>query len=63
MSIQTEKFDANPKPECIPPVSRPEEREAAAERRRQFPYRFPVDRRPLMRRKLNLQFSKEVAKP
>jgi len=47
MSIQTEKFDANPKPERIPPVSRPEEREAAAERRKQFPYRFPVDRRRL----------------
>ncbi|HXG23355.1 MAG TPA: hypothetical protein VNJ09_02275, partial [Chthonomonadales bacterium] len=31
----------------IPPVSRPEERAAAAERRAQFPYKFPRDRRKI----------------
>src|SRR5689334_10184692 len=31
----------------IPTVSRPEERRAAADRARAFPYRFPRDRRPL----------------
>src|SRR5436305_10558429 len=32
---------------CIPTISRPEERAAAAERARAYPYRFPRDRRQL----------------
>src|SRR6266850_7075592 len=31
----------------IPVVSRPEERAAASDRRQNYPYRFPRDRRPL----------------
>lgn len=38
---------SSPNPSPIPPVSRPEERAAAAERRAKFPYKFPRDPRKL----------------
>ena len=49
MAINTERFqfDKNPPTTRIEPVSRPEQRAAAEERRRKFPFHFPADRRRL----------------
>jgi hypothetical protein len=49
MAINTERFqfEKNPPTTRIEPVSHPEQRAAAEERRRKFPFRFPADRRRL----------------
>jgi hypothetical protein len=47
MSINAERFKENSSTTRIEPVSRPEERAAAAERRKHFPFHFPADPRRL----------------
>jgi len=47
MSASTQPGPNGNGPKTIPTISRPEERAAAAERARAYPYRFPRDRRQL----------------
>ena len=47
MAINTTNFGETFTTQRIEPVSRPHEREAAAQRRKEFPFRFPPDQRRL----------------